>query len=199
MSDQGPGGTVRIILDRGRLVMFCSLLGEKPFECEVEGCDRRFANSSDRKKHMHVHTTDKPYYCRARGCDKSYTHPSSLRKHLKVHGPEAMALAAEYDSDDSGAVSPGSDPSPPLAPSPPEYKPPVSDSWYPSSSSSSYPSSSSSSSSSWPGYSPPLASYDSAHLPLPPSSGHAPSHAQTPLHSLSHHIESLLPQTVHSY
>ncbi|OUC41681.1 zinc finger, C2H2 type [Trichinella nativa] len=60
--------------------------GEKPFKCEFAGCDRRFANSSDRKKHSHVHTTDKPYYCRADGCGKSYTHPSSLRKHMKVHG-----------------------------------------------------------------------------------------------------------------
>ncbi|KAK7882362.1 hypothetical protein WMY93_028536 [Mugilogobius chulae] len=57
--------------------------GEKPFQCEFEGCDRRFANSSDRKKHMHVHTSDKPYLCKM--CDKSYTHPSSLRKHMKVH------------------------------------------------------------------------------------------------------------------
>jgi len=56
--------------------------GEKPFKCEFEGCDRRFANSSDRKKHMHVHTSDKPYICKV--CDKSYTHPSSLRKHMKV-------------------------------------------------------------------------------------------------------------------
>lgn len=61
------------------------MLGEKPFQCEFEGCDRRFANSSDRKKHMHVHTSDKPYYCRINGCDKSYTHPSSLRKHMKMH------------------------------------------------------------------------------------------------------------------
>lgn len=58
-------------------------LGEKPFQCEFEGCDRRFANSSDRKKHMHVHTSDKPYLCKM--CDKSYTHPSSLRKHMKVN------------------------------------------------------------------------------------------------------------------
>uniref|UniRef100_A0A8C0V1J6 Zic family member 4 n=1 Tax=Cyanistes caeruleus TaxID=156563 RepID=A0A8C0V1J6_CYACU len=57
----------------------------KPFKCEFEGCDRRFANSSDRKKHSHVHTSDKPYNCKVRGCDKSYTHPSSLRKHMKVH------------------------------------------------------------------------------------------------------------------
>jgi len=58
--------------------------GEKPFRCEYSGCDRRFANSSDRKKHSHVHTSDKPYNCRVTGCDKSYTHPSSLRKHMKV-------------------------------------------------------------------------------------------------------------------
>ncbi|KAJ6635406.1 Pair-rule protein odd-paired [Pseudolycoriella hygida] len=59
---------------------------EKPFKCEHDGCDRRFANSSDRKKHSHVHTSDKPYNCRVNGCDKSYTHPSSLRKHMKIHG-----------------------------------------------------------------------------------------------------------------
>ena len=63
------------------VVCVCAL-GEKPFKCEFEGCDRRFANSSDRKKHMHVHTSDKPYLCKM--CDKSYTHPSSLRKHMKV-------------------------------------------------------------------------------------------------------------------
>ena len=127
----------------------------------MEGCDRRFANSSDRKKHMHVHTTDKPYYCRVRGCDKSYTHPSSLRKHLKIHGKDAVAMA-DYDSDDSGAVSPGSSgQSPPLS-SPvatdnepeykapasldlPEYKPQLTSSWYPESSTPSYPPPSSSS------------------------------------------------------
>lgn len=58
--------------------------GEKPFICEHPGCDRRFANSSDRKKHSHVHTSDKPYNCRVPGCEKMYTHPSSLRKHIKV-------------------------------------------------------------------------------------------------------------------
>lgn len=66
------------------LRIFSFLAGEKPFKCEHEGCDRRFANSSDRKKHSHVHTSDKPYNCRVPGCDKSYTHPSSLRKHMKV-------------------------------------------------------------------------------------------------------------------
>jgi len=47
---------------------------ERPFECQI--CERRFANSSDRKKHQHVHTSDKPYNCRVNGCEKTYTHPS---------------------------------------------------------------------------------------------------------------------------
>ncbi len=67
--------------------------GEKPFQCEFEGCDRRFANSSDRKKHMHVHTSDKPYLCKM--CDKSYTHPSSLRKHMKVILPDSSRIKNE--------------------------------------------------------------------------------------------------------
>merc|ERR1711899_692324 len=168
--------------------------GEKPFECEIPGCDRRFANSSDRKKHMHVHTTDKPYTCRVRGCDKTYTHPSSLRKHLKIHGKDALAM---YDSDEEVSTSPHSTRSP-LSPVPQgphssdsstggDYKPNVMDSpWYPQH------------------YTPP-ASHASTYTPHY-HPGHASSmgvgqqsHQQTPLHSLSHHIESLLPHRVHSY
>ncbi|CAG11178.1 unnamed protein product [Tetraodon nigroviridis] len=80
-------------------MMYLAEEGEKPFQCEFEGCDRRFANSSDRKKHMHVHTSDKPYLCKM--CDKSYTHPSSLRKHMKVHESSSSA------SDSSPAASSG--------------------------------------------------------------------------------------------
>jgi len=67
--------------------------GEKPFRCEYIGCDRRFANSSDRKKHSHVHTADKPYNCRYAGCDKSYTHPSSLRYAASVRPIRASCFA----------------------------------------------------------------------------------------------------------
>ncbi|ELK07733.1 Zinc finger protein ZIC 4 [Pteropus alecto] len=85
-------------------------LGEKPFRCEFEGCERRFANSSDRKKHSHVHTSDKPYTCKVRGCDKCYTHPSSLRKHMKVHGRSPPPPSSGYDSaTPSALVSPSSD------------------------------------------------------------------------------------------
>ncbi|MBN3279287.1 ZIC4 protein, partial [Polyodon spathula] len=82
--------------------------GEKPFKCEFNGCDRRFANSSDRKKHSHVHTSDKPYNCKVRGCDKSYTHPSSLRKHMKVHC-KSPPPSSGYESSTPSLVSPSSD------------------------------------------------------------------------------------------
>ena len=151
---------------------------------------------------MHVHTTDKPYYCRVRGCDKSYTHPSSLRKHLKIHGKEAVSMG--YDSDDSGATSPLSTQSPPLPHSQQnehvsqpgsDYKPNI-ESWYPNSSVPSYTPPSSYAPSSIPSSNP--SNYHNSHIPLSPNSVIPPSQ-QTPLHSLSHHIESLLPQTVHSY
>lgn len=96
--------------------------GEKPFKCEYAGCDRRFANSSDRKKHSHVHTSDKPYNCRVHGCDKSYTHPSSLRKHMKVHGAAGESPRYDSDGDDSssaGSVSVTAGASSPAAPIPP--------------------------------------------------------------------------------
>jgi len=56
----------------------------------------RFANSSDRKKHSHVHTSDKPYICKVDGCNKTYTHPSSLRKHMKLHG-KVDSLSSKLD------------------------------------------------------------------------------------------------------
>ena len=67
--------------------------GEKPFKCTFDGCERRFANSSDRKKHSFVHCTNKPWICSYKGCDKTYTHPSSLRKHVKNHEAESKAAA----------------------------------------------------------------------------------------------------------
>lgn len=94
-------------ITKGVYSLLLFLSGEKPFRCEFEGCDRRFANSSDRKKHMHVHMNDKPYLCKVKGCEKSYTHPSSLRKHMRVHcmSPTRCSSADEDDAADEAAVA----------------------------------------------------------------------------------------------
>ena len=65
--------------------------GEKPFACQFAGCTRRFANSSDRKKHSYVHSPQKPYLCSKIDCKKRYSDPSSLRKHRKQHKAEPTA------------------------------------------------------------------------------------------------------------
>ena len=149
--------------------------GEKPFKCEYDGCDRRFANSSDRKKHSHVHTSDKPYNCKVRGCDKSYTHPSSLRKHMKVHGKSPPPSGSNYDSDADAAdsdsdSSPSTSPSPTPTPSAPHANnnnnngggathPPILSEWY--------------------------VCQSAAGMPTPPSTEHSPIGALTHLHHLT--------------
>uniref|UniRef100_A0A8C5TPW3 C2H2-type domain-containing protein n=1 Tax=Malurus cyaneus samueli TaxID=2593467 RepID=A0A8C5TPW3_9PASS len=92
----------------------------KPFKCEFDGCERKFANSSDRKKHSHVHTSDKPYYCKIRGCDKSYTHPSSLRKHMKIHC-KSPPPSPPPGSQGYAAAGPPDGPLPPEADRPPSH------------------------------------------------------------------------------
>ncbi|KAL8187852.1 UNVERIFIED_CONTAM: hypothetical protein K2H54_057014 [Gekko kuhli] len=56
---------------------------KSPLSANLRAVTGASPTAADRKKHMHVHTSDKPYLCKM--CDKSYTHPSSLRKHMKVH------------------------------------------------------------------------------------------------------------------
>lgn len=64
---------------------------------EFEGCERCFANSSDQKKHLLLHTSDKPYICKV--YKKSYMHPSPRAStwrfmKLKGHMPPLLAVQA---------------------------------------------------------------------------------------------------------
>ena len=65
---------------------FLFFAGERPYVCPVEGCNKRYSNSSDRFKHTRTHLEEKPYFCKVPRCNKRYTDPSSLRKHVKSHG-----------------------------------------------------------------------------------------------------------------
>lgn len=75
-----------------RHCLFCThtqsvdFAGEKPYVCPVPNCNKAYANSSDRFKHVRTHQEDKPFACKMPKCGKRYTDPSSLRKHIKNHG-----------------------------------------------------------------------------------------------------------------
>merc|ERR1711865_492136 len=42
--------------------------GEKQYVCQVEGCGKRFLDSSKLKRHSLTHTGERPYLCPFEGC-----------------------------------------------------------------------------------------------------------------------------------
>lgn len=67
--------------------MFCFILGEKPFECEI--CSRRFREQSDLRKHKKVHNNDTMLKCSV--CNRS----SASRHSSKCIGCETQEAAAK--------------------------------------------------------------------------------------------------------
>ncbi|KAI8093168.1 Gli-3 product/segment polarity gene cubitus interruptus-like protein [Halteromyces radiatus] len=59
--------------------------GEKPFQCDDEGCQRRFSRLDSLVTHKKVHSNIRPFQCKVPDCTKAYFHARSLRKHLRCH------------------------------------------------------------------------------------------------------------------
>ncbi|KAI7903962.1 uncharacterized protein BX663DRAFT_350965 [Cokeromyces recurvatus] len=59
--------------------------GEKPFECHVEDCDKKFSRLDSLNTHIKTHSNTRPYTCPIENCNKAYFHSRSLRKHAKSH------------------------------------------------------------------------------------------------------------------
>ncbi|KAK4512200.1 uncharacterized protein ATC70_013443 [Mucor velutinosus] len=68
--------------------------GERPFECHVEGCDKRFSRPDSLSTHVKTHSSIRPFACLFENCSKAYFHSRSLRKHTKSHEAAAAAAAA---------------------------------------------------------------------------------------------------------
>ena len=49
-------------------------------ECNV--CEKRFRDSYNLKKHVHIHTNEKPYECDV--CEKRFRESGNLQKHVRT-------------------------------------------------------------------------------------------------------------------
>ena len=59
--------------------------GEKSYECQYEGCAKRFCHSGSLRSHLLTHTGEKPFKCPHQGCGKRFTHNNNLQRHLLIH------------------------------------------------------------------------------------------------------------------
>ncbi|KAJ3154145.1 hypothetical protein HDU86_004687 [Geranomyces michiganensis] len=67
--------------------------GERPFECPVADCGKKFSRQDGLNTHIKTHSNIKPYVCTLFNCGKAYYHARSLRKHEKTHfAPTIMSM-----------------------------------------------------------------------------------------------------------
>ncbi len=60
-----------------------SVPGEKPFSCNWEGCDKKFARSDELSRHRRTHTGEKKFVCPV--CDRRFMRSDHLTKHARRH------------------------------------------------------------------------------------------------------------------
>ncbi|KNC72185.1 hypothetical protein SARC_15263, partial [Sphaeroforma arctica JP610] len=61
--------------------------GERPFVCDVDGCDKSYYRASHLERHrVQVHAGSHPFMCEIDGCNSRYGDAHSLNRHIKSHG-----------------------------------------------------------------------------------------------------------------
>ena len=68
-------------------------LGERPYVCQVDGCEKRFTEYSSLYKHHVVHTHTKPYTCNI--CSKTYRQASTLAMHKRTSHGDMTAILSD--------------------------------------------------------------------------------------------------------
>lgn len=64
-------------------IIFYLFLGEKPFSCSWQNCDKTFARSDELSRHRRTHTGEKKHICPV--CQKAFMRSDHLSKHHKLH------------------------------------------------------------------------------------------------------------------
>ncbi|GAB1604765.1 uncharacterized protein LOC115222730 [Argonauta hians] len=57
--------------------------GEKPFQCNFNGCTKRFRNNESLRRHNLIHLGIKPFACEI--CDNKFSSKISLLEHVAIH------------------------------------------------------------------------------------------------------------------
>ena len=81
---------------------------ERPFKCEVAGCEYAAAQSNDLLRHMRTHTGERPFACGVPGCGYAAAQGAHLTCHMRTHTgerPYACGVpGCSYASAQSGAL-----------------------------------------------------------------------------------------------
>lgn len=69
-----------------------NLLGERPFLCPYDGCNRSFTTSNIRKVHFRTHTGEKPYKCEIETCGRTFASATNYKNHSRIHTGKLISL-----------------------------------------------------------------------------------------------------------
>ena len=64
-------------------------IGEKPYKCEINGCNYSSTTSSNLKVHIRTDTGKKHYKWTFDECEYSSTASGDLKKHIRIHTGES--------------------------------------------------------------------------------------------------------------